>query len=445
MGFGEFVRVTSDYILFIACLGILGGSLFLTIKLRFVQLRVFPLILKMIKNSFTKKEKEENTHTISSNKALLTAMSTTLGISSVVAPVIAMNLGGPGALIGFLLTAFFGSAAIYSEVNLSIQHRKKLPSGAFAGGPMPYISHIFSSSFSKFYAICCLILMSAWSGAQANQLASILNSPQLGDYRIPVFITGAAIALLVVLALIGGIKRISSLSAKLVPCMFIIYIASSLWIFMSNIDKLPSIFYTIFQSAFSPYALASGSVVGGLVSSLRWGVFKGIQACEAGVGTQSFPHSMAETKDAEKQATLAMLSTYTAGAVAFLSGCISLITNTWQDPSLPLGISMVAASFQQYFSYFGVIIVAFIAVLFGIGTSLGNSYNGSQCFAYLTNHKKTFYYTVATGVMIFLGAIAEVKTFWSLMDIILALTALPHVMALVWHSCKKPMLSAEPN
>jgi Na+/alanine symporter len=132
-----------------------------------------------------------------------------------------------------------------------------------------------------------------------------------------------------------------------------------------------------------------------------------------------------------------MLSTYTAGVVAFLSGCVALITHTWEDPALPLGMSMVAASFQMYFSSFGVLIVGIVTLLFGFGTILGNSYNGSQCFGYLTQNKGIRYYFLGTALIVFLGAIAETKTFWAFTDIILAAMALPHMLGLILHAFKK--------
>ncbi len=219
--------------------------------------------------------------------------------------------------------------------------------------------------------------------------------------------------------------------------MFILYVGSCLWILGHNLDKIGSMFFDMFQSALSPYPLATGAAVGGIVSALRWGVFKGMQTSEAGVGTQAIPHSMAETKDPAIQATLAMLSTYTAGFVAFLSGCVALVTKTWQDPDLPLGMSMVAASFNLYFSYFGVAIVAICTILFGFGTILGNSYNGSQCYGYLTENKKGRYYLFATAAMIFIGSISEVKTIWSLVDIVLACMAVPHMAALMLYAHRK--------
>lgn len=431
------LMVLTDYALFVASLFILLGSIFLTFKLRFVQLRLFPALFKMLKASFLKKEGDQQ-YTVLPHKALLTAMSTTLGISTIVAPFIAISLGGPGALLGFLLTAFFGSAATYTEVSLCIQHRKKLENGMVMGGPMQYLKHIFSPAAAKWYAILCLTLMIAWSAAQANQVVAVLDSPLLGNYRIPTLVSGLLISVLILLTSMGGIKRISQLSAKLVPLMFFLYIGSCLWIILSNVDQLGTIFGEIFTSALKPISLASGTILGGIVSALRWGIFKGIQTTEAGVGTQAIPHSSAETKDPMEQATLSMLSTYTAGFIAFLSGCVALITKTWQNPDLPLGISMVAASFEQYFSIFGIGIVAISTLLFGFGTILGNSYNGSQCFIFLTDNKKLLTYLIASAIIIFVGSVADAKVIWSSVDFFLAPLAIFHIFALVLYTHRQP-------
>ncbi len=198
-------------------------------------------------------------------------------------------------------------------------------------------------------------------------------------------------------------------------------------------------------SALAPHAMASGVVIGGIVSALRWGIFKGTQTCEAGIGTQAIPHSMAETQDPVQQGMLSMISTYTAGVVSFLSGCVYLITETWKNPDLPLGISMVAASFQQYFSYFGIGIVVVSALLFGFGTILGNSYNGSQCFGYLTKNRRMNFYLYATSLMIYMGALAGVRLMWSMIDIVLACMAIPHIAALVYHAYKNPLRKTDVN
>ncbi len=228
----------ADYILFGVCLFILVGSIFISFRTRFVQLRFIPSLFKMLGRSIFQRNNQQCQHTIAPHKALFTAMSTTVGISTIVAPVIAISLGGPGALLGFLLTAFFGSAATYTEVNLCIQYRKKFEDGAIMGGPMQYLKHLLSPSVANWYAIGCFILMAAWSSAQANQLAAILNSPLLESYRIPTAISGVSIAALVIFALLGGIKRISSLSSKLIPTMFVLYVGSCFWIILYHVDKL---------------------------------------------------------------------------------------------------------------------------------------------------------------------------------------------------------------
>lgn len=433
----SFITDICDYVLYASCIFILAGSVFISFRTRFVQIRLLPNLFKITGGLFSK-GKGEGQHTIKPYKALFTAMSTTLGIGTIVGPVIAIHLGGPGALLGFLLTSFFGSAATYVEVNLSIRSRIRLPSGQIMGGPMQYLKHIFSPFAAKWYAVCCFILMAVWSSAQANQLAAILDSPLLGGWRIPAAVSGGIMALLVLALLIGGIKKIGAVEAKLIPIKFLLYVGACLFILLSDIPRLGEIIGTIFSSAFTPYAMASGTVVGGLMSALRWGVFKGTQICEAGVGTQTIPHSMAETNDPVAQGTLAMLSTYAAGFIAFLSGCVSLMTDTWQDPSLPLGMSMVAASFKMYFASFGVAAIASCAVIFAFGTILGNGYNGSQAFGYLTQNKRLYFYYAATALMIFLGSVSDAKTVWALTDIVLACMALPHMAALMLHVAKKP-------
>lgn len=431
-------KIIADYVLFISCAFILLGSILLTIKTRFVQVRFIPAICQMLWASFTKRNQKETSHTILPHKALFTAMSTTLGVGTIVAPVIAMNYGGPGALLGFLLCSFFGSAATFTEVSLTIQHRKKLPNGQIMGGPMQYMSALFSPRAAVWYAACGLILMIGWSAAQANQMAAILDSPLVEPFRVSTLISGGIISFLVLLLLIGGIKKIGSFSMWSVPAHFILYVGACLWIVLCNTDKLGGIFEQIFASALSPQPMASGVLVGGFVSALRWGFFKGLQCCEAGVGSQAIPHSMAETKDHLAQGVLSMLSTYSAGCLAFLSGLVALITGTWQDPSLPVGMSMVASSFEMYYSTLGILIIAASTLLFAFGTILGNSYNGSQCFGYLSTNKGMRLYFAVSAIMVFVGSISDVKTVWSVIDILLALTVLPHMAALVYAAYKSP-------
>lgn len=133
------IEAVMDHILFASCVFLLIGSLYISFKTQFVQLRLFPDLFRMFFRSMSLKE-QDTTHTVLPHKALLTAMSTTLGIGTIVGPIIAIHLGGPGALLGFFLTSILGSAATFTEVCLCVKFRSKSKLGYIIGGPMEYLN-----------------------------------------------------------------------------------------------------------------------------------------------------------------------------------------------------------------------------------------------------------------------------------------------------------------
>jgi len=417
-----------DSILFCCAIVILGASIVISFKTGFIQFRTLPYLFKSL---FSRKKDETCSNTVLPHKALCTAMSTTIGLGTMISPVIAIRLGGPGALLGYLLCMIFGSAATFVEVSLALTHRKRFADGTISGGPMPYLEALFSPKLAKWYAFFCLILMAAWSGAQTNQLAAIMASSLMGPFAVPEPVSGIFVAVCVLALLFGGIKWIAEFSGKLVPVMFVLYISACFWIIGVNLDHMPSILNSIFSSCFEPQQFATGALVGGIAQSMRWGIFKGVHSTEAGLGTQTIPHSMAYTKDPFAQGVLSMCSIFSAGFLAILGGIVALISETWLDPSLEVGITMVARSFQLYFSQFGIAIIVISAFLFAFGTVLGNCFNGSCCFSYLTKGRFLHYYFLIVTVMTFLGAICRMTLFWATSDLVIALVAIPHVLALV--------------
>ncbi len=448
------MSIILDYLLFYAAIVILFVSIFLSIKTRFVQIRLLPEMLRqftrLLKGSKAAQEGaiqegtiQEGTiqeGTIQAHKALFTAMSTTLGISTIVGPVVAIHLGGPGALVGFLVTMIFGPAANFAEVTLALAFRKKSSTGQIMGGPMQYLKDGVSPFLAHWYACACLLLMVAWSSAQANQLASVLSMPLLGQGQVDPLWTATFVAVGVLVILFGGIKRIGELSAKLVPTMFLCFVGGAGWIVLSHVSQLPGICELIVSSAFTPQAMGSGIVVGGIAQSLRWGVLKGIHSSEAGIGTQTIPHSMAENEHPAIQGMLSMAATYSAGFVSILSGLVVLIAGTWQDANLPLGISMVVEAFRQNYSFVGTIIVMVSTILFAFGTILGNSYNGGECFRFLTRGRLLHVYYLLTAVGIFVGATCDVSAIWTVTDFFLAPLAVPHIIAILYLVLKRPEL-----
>ncbi len=440
----EFLKACGDFFLFLTTPIVLGASLLLTVKTRGIQFRKLPHMFRLLFGlMFSGQKKKESETTIHAHKALFTAMSTTIGISTIVSPVIAIRIGGPGAILGFIIATVLGAAVNFTEVTFALSYRKHHPNRGVVGGPMQYMQDEIRPFLAKWYAFFAFTMLMGWSAAQANQLGEILGRPLIGSFYIPHWVTGLVLAVAISAILIGGIKRIANLSAKLVPAMFLIYVGGSLWIILLNLDMMPSIIQMVFKSAFAPQSFATGVTVGGIVSALRWGVFKGLQSSEAGVGTQTIPHSMAETDGAVDQGILAMIATYSAGFICILSSLVALVTQTWLDPTLSLGINMVAASFESYFSTVGLLIVAASALLFAFGTILGNSYNGSQCFSYLTKQRGMRLYFGATAVLIFFGAILDVTVVWSLIDYLLVPVVVPHILSIVYLSYKQGDLLRE--
>jgi len=420
-----------DILLFCSGCIVLVVSLLLTIKTGFIQFRGLPQLIKL----FLRSEIGGDPNTIGARRALLTAMSTTIGVSTIVAPAIAIRLGGPGAVLGFIIATILGAATSYSEVTFALRYRKQ-QEGRVEGGPMQYLQDAFSPLLAKWYALFCGILMLVWSSAQSNQIAELFHSSLMRGCPIPKWLTGVLLAVSVCIMLVGGIRWIASLSARLVPLMFCVYVGSSLWIILLNFSKLPEIFALVLRSCWEPQAFGGGVVVGGILSTLRWGALKALQGNEAGVGTQTFPHSTANTRSPTEQGIMAMASTYCAGFVLVISSLTTLISGSWLDPKYSLGIDMVLGTYNQYFSYLGSILVAISALLFVFGTVLGNSYNGSQCYLYLTKGRAMIVYYFLTALMILVGALGNVQTVWSSIDLVLVFVIVPHIVAVLWLAMK---------
>ena len=427
-----------DFFLFLTAPVILLSSLILTVQTRGVQFRKAPAMVRMlIQMIFTKRKKcAENAQLIGKHQALFTAMSTTIGISTIVSPVIAIRMGGPGAIFGFLLATILGAAVSFTEVTLALEHRKKRKKG-IAGGPMQYLEDGIHPFLAKWYALFTFLMLLGWSAAQANQLGEILASPLIAPFHIPQWLTGTLLGGMILFTLSGGIQRISNFSAKLVPLMFVIYVGAASWIIFLNLSIIPSLLANALQAAFHPQSFGVGFTVGGLVSALRWGVFKGLQSNECGIGTQTIPHSMAEIQNPEEQGILAMVATFSTGFICILSALVALVTESWLSQDLSLGINMVAYSFATYFSKIGIIIVAISSLLFALGTILGNSFNASQCFIYLSKGKFMPFFYGITACFILIGCIGNVQAVWSLIDYLIMPVALPHSLALIYLSYKQ--------
>ena len=404
---------------------LLIASIILTFKTNFIQFRAIPLMFRMLIKSLRSKESSDE-NAIAPHKALFTAMATTIGIGNIVGPAIAVRLGGPGALLWFLLAVIFGAATTFTEVVFAMHYRKKLADGSFSGGPMQYLTAAFGHWAGLLYAVFGSLLLVVWSSNHSNSLADILFQHGVSKY-----ITASIVTVLVLVYLIAGIKSIGNLATKIVPIKFILYCGACLWIIWCNTPQLPEILYLIFAGAFAPKALGAAATGYSVQQILRWGLAKGIQASEAGVGTTTLPHAQTSYDNAFEQGVLAMASTYSVAFVCALSGLVTLLTGTWLDHTIPLGMSLIASPFQLYFS-FGMIILVVITFLSAFGTILGNAYNGSRCFLFLTKNRWLHGYHAAVGISVFLGAIFGVELIWSTSDYFIIPVALINIAGVLY-------------
>lgn len=388
-------------------------------------------MFRLLAQSIFSKKKVRDEHTIKAHKALFTAMATSLGIGNIVAPIIAIGFGGPGALLGFLLATLFGTATAFTEVSLALKFRKIQPDGTVSGGPMQYLKDGISPLFATIYAVSASVMLLSWSGRQINTVASMLSI-----YHIPTYISAIAMTSLVMFILLRGIKLIGNVTEKLVPVMFFLYAGSMVWIIALHIQQIPNALMLIFQSVFTPHALLGAGVGLGFQKALQWGLSEAAFANEAGVGTITIPHSMAATKNAFDQGILSMISVYTSGFLALLSGMAILVSGAWKYPHANFDISLLARMLQNHFSTAGPLILLVCVILFAFGATLGNSYNGSQCFLYLTRNRwlKLYYGVIALALIT--CAMIDVKTLWELGAYFIIPVALPNIVGIVILSFK---------
>jgi len=413
-----------EIIVLIPMLVLLLGSIIISFKTRFIQLRAIPHMFALLRQSFG--DSEKNPHAIKAHKALFSAMATTIGIGNITGPLVAIHWGGPGALFGYFLATIFGSAATFAEVTFALKFKDKATNMADRiGGPMHYLKKVFPSFVPFLYSACGAILLVAWSGSQSNRLASMLS-----PYNVPSWLCGGLLSGFTLFVLLGGIQRISAVAEKLVPLMFLLYASTMFWILGCNAAALPAVFKLIFQSALYPKALTTGIAVASVLRGLRWGLAKAFMSNESGVGTATIPHSMADTENPVDQGILSIASVYSNGLLCVLSGLVVLVTNahTTFDGD---GFGAITKIFAHYFPFIGPLILLFSATLFVVTTVIGNSYNGSQCYAYLFGKKGLYWYFFINALSIFCFAGISVDFMTQLEDYLLLPVVVPHIIGIV--------------
>jgi AGCS family alanine or glycine:cation symporter len=308
---------------------LLGYGIFITLRMGFIQIRRFTHGIKVVSGFY---DNPDDTGDVNHFQALSTALSATVGIGNIAGVAIAIHYGGPGALFWMWVTAFFGMAIKYSECTLAVKYRIQNADGSVSGGPMYYIERGLGENwkwlavvFASLAVICSFFTGNA---IQANSVADVMENSFF--IIVPPYVTGLVTASLVGIVIIGGIKRIGYVTARLTPLMAIVYVLGALLILVINYDQVLPSFGKIFSYAFNPQAGAWGVGSGLFITTMVWGVKRGLFSNEAGQGSAPIAHGAAKTEEPVREGVVALLEPFIDTImVCTMTGLVIISTGVW--------------------------------------------------------------------------------------------------------------------
>ena len=427
---------------------LIGTGILMTVLTKFFQLSHIGHWFKntiggIFKDRHITRHTDKDDKSISQFQSLCTALAATIGTGNIVGVASALVAGGPGAIFWMWIVAFFGMMTNYSENVLGIYYRRKNEKNEWCGGAMYYLKDGLGSykGFKQVGAVlavlfsifCLLASFGIGNMSQVNSISINMNSA----FEIPAKVVGIVLAVLAALVIVGGLKRIASVTEKLVPFMAIIYIIGTLVIFIINIGQCGAIFSAIFKGAFGLRAVGGGIVGSGIKLALTWGMKRGVFSNEAGLGSSVMVHSNSNVKEPVRQgmwgifevfADTIVVCTLTAFAV-LSSDLVDLETGAVLSTSE--GSALVGEAFSTVFGKAGPAFIALAILLFAFSTVLGWSHYGSKAWEYLFNTKSTIIYKIVFIVMIYEGAVMKQNLAWDLSDTFNVLMAIPNLIGVL--------------
>ena len=404
---------------------LLGVGVYLTIGLKFMPWRkTIPYAFRMLLQGRKASGKGE----ISPFQALMTALSATIGTGNIAGVATAIFIGGPGAIFWMWITALVGMATKYGEAVLAVKYREKDALDKHVGGPMYYIKNGLGSNWGWLAFLFALFGTIAAFGignmVQSNSVADALHS----NFSINKQVSGAAIAILAALVILGGIKRIGTVAGKLVPFMAIAYIVGSLVIILANLGEVPAALMVIVDGAFNGTAAAGGFAGATVLMAIQKGVARGIFSNEAGLGSAPIAHAAAQTDNPVRQGVIGMLGTFIDTIiVCTMTALVIIMTGAWTSGETGATLSTTAYGsaipFGEYIITFGLVIFAFTTIL-------GWSYYGERCAEFIFGEKIILPYRILWIIAAFIGASQKVNFIWLLADVMNGFMAIPNLIAL---------------
>lgn len=403
---------------------LLGTHVFLTIRLRFPQLK----ILKAIKLS-VKRDKDASGD-VSQFGALATALAATIGTGNIVGVATAISLGGPGAVFWCWLTGVFGIATKYGEGLLAIKYRETTADGRMLGGPMYALEKGLGWKWMAvlFAIFTACASFGIGSTVQANAIATITHEA----YGVPTTIVGIAVSLLVAAVVLGGVKSIARVCGFLVPFMALFYVLGCIYILSVNGSYVWPAIKLIVESAFSPQAASGGFAGTSVMLAARYGISRGLFSNESGMGSAPIVAAAARTRNPVRQALVSSSGTFWDTVVICAITGVVIVSSilAYPDISYTDGATLTKMAFDKI-PYVGKPLLSFGLLTFAFSTILGWSYYGERAVEYLKGKRWMLVYRVLFIISIFAGSVANLNVVWNLSDCTNALMAIPNLISLL--------------
>lgn len=409
---------------------LVGTGLFLTIRLAAIQFRLFTTAFSL---QFGRRSRQPGMRgQISSFQAMSTALGSTVGTGNIVGVALSISIGGPGALFWMWVTALIGMASKYAECFLGVRFRHYDQNGEMTGGPQSYLQRGIPNRFGRFlalfFSVCCVIAcFGIGNMAQSNAMSANLES----SFGVSPWVTAVVVGVLTAVALFGGIRTISKVTAWCVPLMILLYFAFGLLVIGVNYQGIPEAFRLIFAGAFTGEGAAGGAVGSAFMLALTTGAQRSLFSNESGMGTAAIPASVATTSHPVRQGLASMTQTFVDTILVIsLTGFIILTTGTWRegDPA-----TMTSQAFTTVLpGEWGGYVVTFCLVLLGYSTVLGWSYYGERALTALGGGKQAIMvYRLLFAVMCGVGAVIPLAIVFTFSDVMNGLMAIPNLIGLI--------------
>lgn len=396
-------------------------GLYFSIKTKFVQFRLFPEGIRLLK------EKSEHEDGVSSFQALMISTASRVGTGNIAGVATALAAGGPGSIFWMWITAFIGGASAFIESTLAQVYKEK-DGDTFRGGPAYYIEKALNKRWLGIIFSCLLIacFIFGFNPLQAYNVSSAVEYYFENNQLVSIII-GIILALATAFVIFGGVHRIGIISSTIVPIMAIIYIFIGLYITFINFDKLPTIFNDIFNQAFD-----FNAIIGGFSGScIMYGIKRGLFSNEAGMGSAPNAGATADVSHPVKQGLVQTISVF-IDTILICSTTAFMLLNYGTDSGLT-GMPYVQQAIFAGIGEYGIHFITISIFLFAFSSLIGNYCYAESNLKFIINNKLVlFVFRIITIIVIFFGAQANFNTIWDLADVLMGFMAILNIIVILF-------------